>query len=281
MAAKIKRIAILYALYARMDLTWFTQDTFCCVMAILGDLIANIASLSGIFLLSVRFEGVGGLAADQVLFMLGFYTLANGLTYLLTGGFNISHISRRIGRGQVDHMLIQPTPLWMQILTEGFMPVSGNSELLCGIVLTAVSIRRLGLAPSPAWWGALLLYLMARMLILMGASFSMGSVAFYRPASSEEISSLVWDLFTLLGKYPLSGMPGWVIGLLTTVLPVGLTAWLPALILLGETNSPLALALPIAVAAALLSLAAVLFQKGMRYYVKQGCNRYRDGGHRC
>lgn len=281
MAAKLKRMAALYALYARMDLAWFTQDTFCCVMAILSDLIANIASLSGIFLLSVRFEGVGGLSADQVLFMLSFYTLANGLTYLLTGGFNISHISRRIGRGQLDHMLIQPTPLWMQILTDGFMPVSGNSELLCGVVLTAISIRRLGFAPSPAWWGALLMYLVLRMLIMMGASFSVGSVAFYRPASSEEISSLVWDLFTLLGKYPLSGMPAWVIGLLTTILPVGLTAWLPALILLGEIQSPLALALPIAVAAVFLSLAVLLFQKGMRFYVKQGCNRYRTTGHRC
>lgn len=278
--AKLKRIGSLLALYARMDLSWFLQDTFCCVMCIISDLLSNISAIAAIFLLSVRFEGIGGLTSDEVLFILGFFTLADGFTFMLTGGTNIGLISRRIGRGQLEHMLVQPTPLWMQVLTDGFLPVSGNAGLLCGILVTGVAIHRLNLSLSLTWFATLLLYLILRMVIVVSACYLLGSISFYRPASSEEISALANDLFTTLGKYPLAGLPEWLIGVLCTVLPVGLVGWLPASILLGQINQPALMALPLAVAALLLTLAIFGFQKGLRHYVKQGCNRYRAVGHR-
>lgn len=279
MVAKLKQLGRLYALYARMDLQWFTQDTTVCLLAIFSDLLSSIASISGIYLLSVRFAGVGGLSADEVLFMLGFFTLADGLTFMLSG-FNIGEISRRIGRGQVDHMLIQPLPLWMQIATEGFLPVSGNAGFLCGLVLLITAMVRLQLAVTLPWLALLVLYLVLRMVIILSINFLIGSSAFYKPAACEEISSLGNDLLKTIGKYPLSGMPGWLTGILTTVLPAGLMAWLPSLVLLHRLDAPLTLALPVAVAATFLLLAKYAFQKGMKYYVKYGSNRYRDMGHR-
>lgn len=279
MVAKAKRLLSLWGLSARMDLQWFTQDTFICIMCIVSDIVANIASISGIFLLSVRFQGVGGLSADEVLFMLGFYTMADGLTYMF-GSFNISHISRRIGRGQLDHMLIQPLPLWMQLVTGGFVPISGHSTFVCGAVLTAVAAIRLRLAVTPVWFVLLLVYLLARTAIVIGANYLVGSAAFYKPVACEEISSLTNDLFTSLGRFPLSGMPQWLVGILVTVLPVGLTAWLPSLVLLGQLNAPLAMLLPLLIGVMLMSLATFAFQKGMKHYVTYGSNRYRDMGHR-
>jgi len=246
----------MYALYARMDLRWFTQDTAVCCLVIFSELIANAASISGVFLLSRRFQGVGGLTADEVLFFLGLFTLADGLTFMLFGGFNVSNISRRVGRGQVDHMLIQPVPLWTQLLAEGFMPVSGSSGFLCGLLLTGVSIARLGLSVTPGWLLLLLACLVLRMAIALGASYLVGASAFYKPAACEEISSLVLDIFGTLGKYPLSGLPAWLTGLFLTAVPVGLLAWYPSYILLGKRDAPMALLLPVTVAAALLSAAA-------------------------
>ena len=64
--------------------------------------------------------------------MLGYAALVRGL---LDMGFsyNVLHISRRIGRGQMDHTLVQPQPVWMGLLTEGFMPFSGSWSLFTGI----------------------------------------------------------------------------------------------------------------------------------------------------
>ncbi len=279
MAAKLKRVFSLYALYARMDFAWFTQDTFSCGLCILSDIISNIASVSGILLLSVRFGGIGGFSADEALFMLGFLTLADGVQFMFLGGFNVIQISRRIGRSQVDHMMIQPIPLWMQLLTEGFLPISGNSGLLCGLVLTIIAIIRLGLIITPGWVLLFILLVAARSAISIGASYLIGSSAFYQPAACEEISGLVLDLFGTLGKYPLFGLPMWLTGILVTVIPAGLMAWLPALVLLGKAGTAPVL-LVVTIGAILLALGRMAFQKGMKYYVKHGVSRYRDLGHR-
>lgn len=278
--AKLRRLLSLWGLYARMDLHWFIQDRFCCILCILSDLLSNIAAVSGILLLAVRFQGVGGFSSDEILFMLGFFTLADGLSFMFTGGFNVSHISRRIGRGQVDHMIMQPVPLWMQLMTEGFLPVSGNAAFFLGVILTATAVIRLHLALSVTWFLALLVYLICRMAVMLGASFWVGSRAFYRPASCEELSSLVYDLANSVGKYPLFGLPLWLTQLLVTVFPIGLMAWFPSLLLLGKLDQPLAGLLPVAVALAFASMGILYFQKGLRYYVKHGCNRYSNYGHR-
>ena len=280
MVGKMKQMLRLLALYTRMDFQWFTQDTAVCAVCIFSDLLSSIASISGLFLLAVRFTGVGGLTADEVLFMLGFYTMAFGFTFMLTGSNNVNAMSRRIGRGQVDHMLIQPIPIWMQILTEGFLPVSGNANFICGVILMAVSASRIGITVTAGWLLLVILYTLLHMGIMTGINFLTGSAAFYRPAACEEISSIASDLMYTVGKYPLSGMPAWAITVLTTILPAGLLAWLPALTLLQKNEAGVTLLLPMTVMAVLLSLARFAFQKGMKYYVQKGINRYRTLGFR-
>lgn len=281
MAAKAKSLFRLWKLYALMDLRWMLQDTASMLIVLLSETVQNLSAMAGVLLLAVRFGGVGGMTADEVLFMLGFYELASGLCMMLFGGFNIAHISRRIGRGQVDHMLIQPRPLWVQLLTEGFMPFSGSCGFLIGLVLTAAAIRRLHIALTPVWFALLGFYLLIHMALTLGQSFLYGASAFWQPVACEEISSMILDLNSQLGRFPLFGLPGWLSGLLHTVLPVGLLAYLPALSLLRQLGKPVELGLPLGVAAVFVTAAVVCFQKGLKHYEQCSCNRYKDMGHRC
>jgi ABC-2 type transport system permease protein len=280
MAADLRALFRLYRLYAGMDAQWFVQDKVICIVVIASEIVSNIASVAGILLLAVRFGGVGGLTADEVLFMLGFYQLAGGFTYMLFGGFNVQVISRRAARGQFDHMLIQPRPLWMQLMAEGFMPVSGSSGFLIGVLLTAIACARLHIAPSPGWFLALVLYIGCHAAIKLGQNYLYGAAAFYKPVACEEISAKMQEIMDLVGKYPLAGLPAWALTALTTVLPVGLMAYVPALALLGKLERPAHYALPVAVAAAFVTLATYCFKKGLLHYAKNSCNRYRDIGHR-
>lgn len=285
MAAKrifgwLRELLGLYRLYAAMDLRWFLHDRATCAVVIASEFISNIASISGVFLLAVRFDGVGALNADEVLFMLGFFELAGGFLNMMFGNLNVLNISRRVGRGQVDHMLIQPRSLIMQLLTEGFMPVTGSSAFLVGIVLTAVSCIRLGIRVDIPWICAFIVYVLCHSAIKMGQSFLYGAAAFYRPVACEELSSMVLDMNSMIGQYPLAGLPGWAMAFLTTVFPVGLLAYVPALILLGKLEKGMYMALPVAVAAAFMAAAVLAFRKGLRHYAQNSCNRYRSMGHR-
>lgn len=281
MAAKLKQLLRMYRAYARLDLEFMLKDKRMGLITLLCDWLATASSVSGIALLAVRFEGIGGLTSDEILWMLGFFTLADGMTWMLLGNNNVLHISRRIGRSQVDHMLIQPCPLWMQLLTEGFMPFSGNSGFLAGILLTAFATARLGIPITPGWIALLLVYLLARMAVAAGFAYLAGSAAFYRPVSCEELSSVALDALNAAGKYPWGSVPMALQIFFTTLMPVSLLAYLPSMILLGKLRTPVAYIWPVALGAGLTALAAATFRKGLRHYAVQGCPRYKEMGHRC
>lgn len=279
MADKIKSIWRLQRLYARMDLNWVLQDFSSALIVIISEIINNLSAVAGILLLAVRFGGAGGLNADEVLLMLAFFQLADGLCHMLFGNYNVLHISRRVGRGQVDHMLIQPRPLGVQLMTEGFMPFSGSSGFLIGVLLAVIAWTRLGLAVTPVRILLFLLYIVCHMLLVLGQSYLLGAAAFRSPVACEELSTLILDLNAQLGRFPLFGLPGWLHGLLLSVLPVGLLAYLPSLVLLGRLTG-FVQALPVCIAAAFLLAAAAFFRAGLRRYLQYSCNRYKDMGHR-
>ena len=281
MGDNIKSVFRLWKLYARMDLNWLLQDKATVLIVILTETLGNLSSMAGVLLLAVRFGGVGGLTADEILFLLGFFELADGLGWMIFGNYNVIHISRRIGRGQVDHMLIQPRPLWMQLLTEGFMPFSGCHGFFIGVVLTAIAVSRLEIALSPVWFLLLLYYLVIHIVLRLSQSFLYGSMAFWKPVACEEISSMILDMNNQLGRFPLFGLPTWLSTILHTILPIGLLAYLPALALLRELGKPTELAFPFLVASVFLTAALICFKKGLKHYAKYSCNRYKEMGHRC
>ena len=95
MADKIRSVLLLLRLYARMDLNWVLQDFKAALIVIFAEIINNLTAVSGILLLAVRFGGAGGLSTDEILLMLGFFELADGLCYMLFGGFNVLRNGRQ------------------------------------------------------------------------------------------------------------------------------------------------------------------------------------------
>ena len=275
-----RQLLRLYALYARMDLAYLLRDTRFALLGICADTLSNLAAVGGIFLLAWRFDGVGGMSRYEVLFMLGYVTLVTGSFQAFWSGCNTGHISRRIGRGQVDHMLMQPVPIPFQLMTEGFLPCTGISNLLVGVTIVAVALARLERAL--AWWWplALLAQVCVSLAIVLGQSYLFSAVAFYAPVAAEEISSTIINLGSDLSQYPLSGMPRALQYPLVTLLPAGLLGWFPALALLGKPPLHLPAWYPAALAALLLLLAQHVFRKGWTYYAQTGANRYLPYGHR-
>ncbi len=276
----IKRILKLYAIHAKIDLAWLMRDTKYAFINIIADVISSVASVSGIFLLAMRFEGIGGMQKFEVLFMMGYITCVTGIFQLFFSMNNVGHISRRIGRGQLEHMFIQPVPFKWQLATEGFIPFTGSSNLFCGIAIVAFAIAKLGIAPPVWWYLSFVSYLIVSTAIIITQSYLISSLAFYAPSAMEEISTLVIDDLGSLSNYPLSGMPKWLSLPLITVLPYGLLGWLPSMVLLGKAPFNLAHILPFIVLGTLFLITLFIFKKGFKHYVTTGSNRYTSIGFR-
>ena len=273
----IKRYFQLLGIHARMDQASLMRDGKFMAIVIAADIISNISSISGVFLLAWKFGGIGGMDKFEVLFMLAYGNIVMGFLNMM-GGCNALFPSRIIGRGQWEHMFIMPIPYVVQ-LTVGIFPFTGSSSFLSGIGMLLVAVCHMETV-MPWWWpGALILQLIISMVIVVALSYLFSSLAFYAPVQCEEISSAVVYSMGRTMTFPLSGMPMYIRCPLLTVFPAGLMAWFPTMILLGKTATFESI-YP-AIFALLISLTATyFFKKGFRYYVKKGINRYVSGGHR-
>ncbi|MDE7130316.1 MAG: ABC-2 family transporter protein, partial [Lachnospiraceae bacterium] len=232
---KIKRYFELLGIYARMDLASLMRDTKFMVIAITADIVSNISSISGIFLLAWKFGGIGGMDRYEVLFMLAYGNIVMGFLNMM-GGCNALFPSRIIGRGQWEHMFIMPLPYAVQ-LTVGIFPFTCSGSFLSGIALLCVAVCKMEMT-LPWWWpGVLILQLMISMVIVVAFSYLFSSLAFYAPVQCEEISSTVIYSVEHTMTFPLSGMPVYIRYPLLTIFPAGLTAWFPTMILLGKTTT--------------------------------------------
>jgi len=136
---KCKRLISLFAISAKMDLVWLLRDTKFAFTAILADTISNLSVVSSVYLIALRFGGIGGMSVDEVLFMMAYSTVTTGIFILFGSGNNI-HISRIIGRGQLEHLFVQPLSLKTQLITSGFSPFTGSGNFIIGCILLVIAI---------------------------------------------------------------------------------------------------------------------------------------------
>ena len=256
-----------------------TRDLSTFLSWTIADGLLNIAAISGMLLLAERFAGIGPWTKYQVIFLLGYASLTDGIIGTFFN-YNVAFISRRIGRGQFDHTLIQPQPIWLSLLTEGFSPAFGASMIVPGVGLMLWAGRHLALPVSPAWLLLITLNLGASALIIMAFQFLWGSLAFWSPRAAEEINSSTMRLIIQLKSYPLDGLSGALVGGLLTILPVGFVAWMPCRALLGLERSAGAVWTTPLAALLFLLLTTAVFLQGMKHYGRTGSQRYSLFGHR-
>ena len=285
MADNIRQVFRMFGIYGKLDLLWFLRDTKYCLLQIVADVVSSVGAVSGAFLLSERLNGFGGMNREQMLFMLGYAICVDGVYMLLFGASNTGMMSRVIGRGQLDHNMIQPVPLWIQILTEGFAPCSGAGLLICGIGTVSYAVSVLHQELSVLWIVLMVFLLLCYCSVIFSTITLISCMAFYAPAAAEEVCCVGQDLFDQLKSYPMGGLAGmWQIAF-TTIVPVGATAWIPSMALAGTGYGSgnivwTAAGLTVTVAAVLLLLMMFVFKKGMKYYAVNGSPRYTGFGHR-
>lgn len=279
MLAVVRQLLVLWALAAKMDLIFISRGLKQVLFFYLSDGLFAIAAVAGTYLLAERFDGIGPWSKPQVVFMLGYATLVRGSMDLFFT-FNVSFISRRIGRGQLDHLLVQPRPLWMSLLTEGFVPFTGLTMAAIGAVLIVVAVGQLAIPATAGWLALLLLNLVGSAAVVLAFSYVIGSIAFWAPRAAEEINSSSMGLIQQLKAFPLDGAGPALRGGLLTIVPIGFVAWYPCRTLLGLEEATYAVAVTPLAGLVFGLIALSIFRIGLAQYRRTGSSRYLAHGHR-
>jgi ABC-2 type transport system permease protein len=263
-----------------MDLMYIARGPTVALTYYLSDVVIGVSAATATFLLASRFDGIGAWSRPQVLFLLGYALLVRMLVNTFFN-YNLAHISRRIGRGQLDHLLIQPQPLWQALVTEGFAPLTGSGMLLPTAILLISAGQQLDMHTSPAWWAVFALDVLASVAIVQAFEYAWGSLAFWAPRAAEEINSHTWDMLQTLLPFPLDGLTGVALTSLLTIVPAGLVAWYPTRALLGIGTLSWTDAAALTFLGLLFAAFATwTFTRGLRHYGRTGSSRYLDYGHR-
>lgn len=269
------RILRLWWAYARLDAVLMTQSLKLFVSYFVSDAIVNIGGVATVLLLAERFEGIGRWSKPEIVFMLGYAAFVSAFTGTFAG-YNVLFISRRIGRGQLDHLLAQPHPLWVALATEGFAPVQGAAALLPSGALVAWGLTSIG--PPWSWYPVAVANFLGSAAVIVAYSYLWGSLAFWAPRGAEEVTTSAHSILGLRGL-PLDGAGAGLTAVLMSILPIGFVGWFPARALVGLGEPWHTAVTPLAGLA--LGVAAVLvFRKGLRHYAGTGSQRYSTFGHR-
>lgn len=278
-APGLRKLLALWGLYARMDVLWIGRSLKTSVAWYFGDLLLGLSGVVWSFLLAERFGAIGVWSPPEIVFMLGLALLVRGGVEL-GFGLNVAFPSRRIGRGQLDHMLLMPQPLWMTIASDGFCPASGSGQLLAGSAVIAWAVHALALPVDAAWLALLALHVVSAAVIMLSFAYLWASLAFVAPRAAEEINSSTMRMLEQLKPFPLDGVGfGLTLGLLSIV-PAGFLAWLPSRVLLGIEPSPSAWLFTPLAALGFATLATGVFRAGLGRYARTGSTRYLSHGFR-
>jgi ABC-2 type transport system permease protein len=275
----MRRLLRLWRLYGYLDVAWMLRDLGQFVSYAVSDVITVMGAITAMLLLAERFQGIGPWTREMVVFLLGYAVMVNGVLDTLFG-YNVVYISRRIGRGQLDHILVQPQPMWLTLLTEGFSPCAGLPIFLTGLGLFLWGGWASGIAVTPQWLLLFALNFAGSCAIVFWFTYAVGSLAFWAPRAAEEINSSTWKLFGQLRTFPLDGVAPLMLTGLMTAVPVGFVTWYPSRSLLGLEEAPLAAFVTPLAAVAFSAAGLAIFRHGLGHYVRSGSQRYLDYGHR-
>jgi ABC-2 type transport system permease protein len=259
-----------YAVLLRVGLRAALQYRADFVMTALGAVFYEAVSLAFVGVVIYAFGTIGGWTLVEVAFIYGIRSMGHALHGVLSGQlWAIDHVVRE---GEFDRFLLRPVNPLIQLMTRRFQ-ITALGDLVFGVVVLAITAAIAPITWSPLSIAFLIAAVIGSALTESAMMVTIGSLTF-RLLASSPLLSVVDTIFVTFGPYPLSVLPRAVAYLLTFVIPLAFTAYLPAAVLLGRTDDlyvPLWLAAASPVVGWLLYLMAVkFFHQQMRNYSSPG-----------
>jgi ABC-2 type transport system permease protein len=207
----------------------------------------------------ILFEQVGGTikgyAFSDVMFLWALAATGFGLAQVLMG--NGHHISRIIYSGELDVYLLQPKPVAVNLVASR-MIVSGWGDVIYGIVLYIIT------QPISVYTAALfILFSVLMAVVVTAARLAYHSLTFFL-GNAESLANLATEMIISFMIYPGSIFKGPTVWILHSLVPAALVAYIPARLI--KQFDPLVFAVLLVADAILVSLALLLFKRGIKAY---------------
>ncbi|MDQ7795027.1 MAG: ABC-2 family transporter protein [bacterium] len=233
-------------------------------MGVVSDLLIQLASLTFVLILYRQYPNIGGWGQNELLFIFGFSQITTGLCtiflvpLMMVGDYYMY-------QGHLDRVLLRPYPSIVGVLFEEaiFFDI-GN--LLLGCILLSFVGAALGVWTFTNIVLAMVLiiasFVLVASLLVLGVALAL---VFH---DRFQVLHLLVNSLQQFSFYPVTVFPPLIRAVVTYVIPVALSSYYPAVVLLGRDSS--AAWATIALAPALLGLSLLMWNIGISRYESTG-----------
>jgi len=262
MKRHLRLLLLYFAQYAKVRMG-YKADFF---IAVFSSMAATVLGFGFVLVLFSKIPRLQDWSFYEVLFLYGFSLIPLGFFNVVS--WNLYEFGDiYIIQGRFDRILLRPVDTLFQILFEKFR-LESLQEVITGIVVVAICVRRLGLtwyAADYFWFG---LMVACGAFIYISVFLILTAVSFW----FEDRVGIVPPVFNMLtfGRYPLTIYNVFIQFMLSWVIPFGFASFYPTTYFLRRNAFAPYVHLVPAVAAAFFVLALVVWNRGVRNYSSTG-----------
>ena len=193
----------------------------------------QILEFVAVWALVNRFGTIGGWGFGPLLFLLGVSGVSFRVGDAFVGG-SIERCAEMIRTGRLDVLLVRPIGLLWQVMGDAFA-VRRLMQLATMVPFAVVGVARAGIDWTPLRVLILVVVVVNATTVFTSIFVVVNCLSFWAP-TSQEISNAFTYGGAQLAKYPIHLFDGWIRVISISVLPVGVTVYLPSFLLFDAPN---------------------------------------------
>lgn len=255
----------LYLHYVSIHLRSVMQYKLSFFLTVIGQFLVSFNVFLGILFMFTRFSSVDGFTYSEVLLCFSTMLMEFSLAECVARGFDL--FPNMVRKGDFDRILTRPRNEILQVL-------GSNFELTrIGRMLQAVVMFIYGTTTCNLLWDfskilTVIFMLIGGTILFFGIFLIYAALCFFT-LEGLECMNILTDGAREYGKYPLSIYGKGVLKFCTYVVPYALVQYYPFLYLIGRTDNPFYIFIP---------LLSILFLIPSFILWKSGVHRYQSSG---
>lgn len=230
----------------------------------------TMLDLVAVFVLFEHVDAIGGFEKWEIVYLYGVASASLGIAEFFTDGLN--DMTALVRQGTLDGVLVRPISPLLQILARQCRPLHAG-RVLQGLLALSWALVALGWSPGLVEVGFLVVNVLCTTAVFAALFLMEAATKIFTTQSAEAFSAFTHG-GVQLAQFPLTVYPRWLQRLFVFVVPVGITSYTPALVVLGHPPDPalgpLAPWLVPAAAAAFCGVAGLWWRVALNHYESTG-----------
>jgi len=251
-----------FAQYAKVRLAYKADF----IIAFFSSMAATVLGFGFVLVLFSKIPRLQDWSFNEILFLYGFSLIPLGFFNVVS--WNLYDFSELyIIEGKFDRVLLRPVSTLFQVIFEKFR-LESLQEVATGLIVVVISLRRLHLVPGVADYFWFVVMVVCGAAIYASVFLMLTAVSFW----FEDRVGIVPPVFNMLtfGRYPLTIFNVFIQFLLSWIIPFAFATFYPTTYFLRRSAFSLYFHLVPLVAAVFLTLAILLWNRGVANYSSTG-----------